>query len=327
MNEMVYQMQRIFPDPSAQNRMICVNGIGSRTGTTTLMVDKPIDLNSFDAGAQCFPLYLYDLESDAAPERIATNLCLFSTSAEVKNSRGCRNAITDEGLAYFQKAYPSQNITREDLFYYIYGILHSLDYRKFYADTLHKELPRIPCVRTAEAFRAFSDAGRDLGDIHAGYERVALYAAVDIQVGPAPLLAADYRVTQMRYGKKGREKDRTILHYNEKITVTNIPLEAYDYVVNGKSALDWVVERQCVRTDKASGLVNDANTWAIETMGDPRYPLDLFLRVITVSMKTLEIVRSLPALDIMEAEAMGANSGKRGRFPGTQVQQNKPLDG
>ena len=110
----------------------------------------------------------------------------------------------------------------------------------------------------------------------------------------------DYRVEKMRYGKKGGDKDLTTLHYNHKITMTGIPLEAYEYVVNGKPALDWVVERQCVKTDKTSGIVNDANNWAVETMNNPKYPLELFLRVITVSLETMKIVRSLPGLILFE---------------------------
>ncbi|WP_176629621.1 type ISP restriction/modification enzyme [Desulfolutivibrio sulfoxidireducens] len=102
----------------------------------------------------------------------------------------------------------------------------------------------------------------------------------------------------MRYGKKGKGKDLTTLIYNHKITLTGIPLEAYDYVVNGKPALDWVVERQCVKTDKASGIANDANDWATETMNNPRYPLELFARVVTVSLETMKIVNALPKLDI-----------------------------
>lgn len=86
--------------------------------------------------------------------------------------------------------------------------------------------------------------------------------------------------------------------YNNKITLTGIPLEAYDYVVNGKPALDWVVERQCVKTEKDSGIVNDANDWAVDTMSTPRYPLELFQRVITVSLETMKIVKALPRLDI-----------------------------
>jgi phage repressor protein C with HTH and peptisase S24 domain len=109
----------------------------------------------------------------------------------------------------------------------------------------------------------------------------------------------------MRHGKG---KDKSVVHYNDLITVRGIPIEAYDYVVNGKSAIEWVMERQSVTTDKASGIVKDANDWATETVGDPRYPLSLLLRVITVSLETLRIVRALPALDILEEADASAPS-------------------
>lgn len=134
-----------------------------------------------------------------------------------------------------------------------------------------------------------------MADLHLNYETVPMYAGVKVDTGGKTLADADYRVEKMRFGKG---KDKTVLHYNEKITVTGIPLEAYEYVVNGKPALDWVVERQGVRTDKASGIVNDANDWAIETMGNAKYPFELFLRVITVSLETMKIVNALPALAI-----------------------------
>lgn len=172
-----------------------------------------------------------------------------------------------------------------------YGLLHSPDYRERYADNLSKELPRIPCVKTAADFWAFSEAGRKLAELHLNYETVAPYP-VTVSTGGKTVTDADYRVEKMKYGKSGKDKDLTMLHYNAKITLTGIPLEAYQYVVNGKPALDWVVERQCVKTDKDSGIVNDANDWAIETMGNPRYPLELFQRVITVSLETMRIVNS-----------------------------------
>src|SRR5687768_14051285 len=102
----------------------------------------------------------------------------------------------------------------------------------------------------------------------------------------------------MKFGGKRPNADKSTVIYNSNITMTGIPLEAYDYVVNGKPALEWVMERQCVKTDKASGIVNDANRYAIETVGDPSYPLLLFQRVITVSLETMKIVRALPSLDI-----------------------------
>lgn len=296
-NERVYQMPRIFPDASAENMVICVSGIGARNGVSCFISSYIVDLNSLEAGAQCFPLYLYDEpgESKAAPQ---TQGSLLDTPAP-QQQRTRRDAITDEGLRHFQNAYPGEKISKEDLFYYIYGLLHSAQYREWYADNLAKELPRIPRVKTAVDFWAFSNAGRELAKLHIGYESVALYPATVTIAGGKTLddcQPQDFRVEKMAYGKNGKDKDLTTLRYNSKITVTGIPLEAYEYVVNGKPALDWVVERQCVKTDKASGIVNDANDWAIETMHNPRYPLKLFLRVITVSLETIRIVNGLPTL-------------------------------
>jgi predicted helicase len=191
----------------------------------------------------------------------------------------------------------ASEISKEDLFYYIYGLLHSPDYKARYADNLSKELPRIPPVKKFADFQAFSQAGRKLADMHVNYETVASYP-VDFKGGAIEMEAfteADYRVTQMKFASKA---DKTRVVYNHKITMENIPLEAYDYVVNGKPALEWVMERQAVTTHKDSQIVNDANLWATETVGDAAYPLKLFQRVITVSLETMKIVRALPRLDI-----------------------------
>lgn len=211
-----------------------------------------------------------------------------------------RHAITDAGLQHFQNAYPGETISKEDLFYYIYGLLHSEDYRARYADNLTKELPRIPAVKTAADFWAFVHAGRQLGELHVGYESVAPYPVEFKLAKPhEEFCVGDYRVTQMKFarGTNGEKYDKTTVIYNPFITIEGIPQEAYDYIVNGKSALEWVMERQSVRTDKASGIVNDANAWALETMHNPEWPLLLFQRVITVSLETMKIVRGLPKLD------------------------------
>lgn len=286
-------MPRIFPDAAAENRVISVTGRGATNDFCALMTDTLPDLEMVSKG-QCFPLYLYDEpESDDAASRSAE---LFA-APERKTGRQRRDALTDAGLAHFQAAYLGEKISKEDVFYYIYGILHSPDYRERYADNLSKELPRIPCVKIAVDFCAFSQAGRDLAELHLNYETVEKYP-LHIEAGNKPLTDADYRVQKMKYGKAGKDKDLTTLHYNGKITMTGIPLEAYDYIVNGKPALDWVVERQCVKTDKDSGIVNDANDWALGTMHNPRYPLELFQRVVTVSLETMKIVKSLPALGL-----------------------------
>jgi predicted helicase len=256
-------------------------------------------------GSQYFPLYVYDdlqsrVAETASSQSSQSSLFDGSGDSSAAMARQRRDAITVEGLAHFQSAYPNEPLSREDVFYYVYGMLHSPDYRERFVDNLGKELPRIPRVRSAADFLAFSKTGRALAELHLNYETVPTYAGAKIDSGGKQLADADYRVEKMRFGKSGKDKDRTTIHYNAKITVTGIPLEAYDYVVNGKPAIEWVMERQCVKTDKDSGIVNDANDWAIETMGNPRYPLELLLRVVTVSLETMKIVRSLPALDIRE---------------------------
>lgn len=291
-NEMVLQMPRIFPEAGAENLVIQLAGVGARSFSVLISNALPC-LDNIEKG-QCFPLYLYNDEAEAHSGETED---MFADPASPRRSR--RDGITDIGLAHFRRAYPGELISKEDVFYYVYGLLHSPDYRERYADNLSKELPRIPRVKTAADFQAFSQAGRDLAELHLNYETVPPYPLKIEAAGK--LIDADYRVEKMKYGKKGKDRDLSILHYNDKITLTGIPLEAYDYVVNGKPALDWVVERQCVKTDKDSGIVNDANDWAIETMNNPRYPLELFMRVVTVSLETMKIVKALPKLDILES--------------------------
>ena len=290
-NEMVNQMPRIFPDGELPNRVISVTGKGGRSGFSALMLDGLPSLDTVEKG-QCFPFWLYE-------EAEAKEVDLLHGPSRGK-SYCRREAITEYGRERFQGAYPGEEISREDIFYYVYGLLHSEDYRARFHDNLTKDLPRVPCVKFIEDFRAFRDAGRRLGELHVGYETVEPYPA-DIDTGGMLLtIPAEeaYRVTKMRHPGSGKNKDRSTVIYNGHITVRNIPEAAWDYVVNGKPALQWVMERQCVKTDKASGIVSDANRYAIETVGDPRYPLDLLLRVITVSLETMEIVRALPKLSL-----------------------------
>lgn len=287
LNEMVLQMPRIFPVTGDKNIAIAVSGVGARNFSTLITEVLPC-LDNIEKG-QCFPLYLYDTE---IPNPNTGDLFSEAPTAP-RYTR--RDAITNEGLAHFEAAYPGETISKEDVFYYVYGLLHSPDYRERYADNLSKELPRIPCVKSANDFWAFSKAGRDLAHWHLNYETVEPYP---VTVVGNPTLPEHYRVEKMKYGKKGKDKDLSTLIYNTHITLTGIPVEAYNYVVNGKPALDWVVERQCIKTDKDSGIINDANNWAIETMNNPKYPLELFQRVIRVSLETLKIVDGLPKLEM-----------------------------
>lgn len=286
--------RNFIPTENAHNLSICFSGKGHRGAFSCLLTDMIPSLNYADIdNNQCFPMYCYEDAGDGTD--------LFAANSD-DSSLVRRDAISDAGSKHFQVAYPGEEITKEDVFYYVYGLLHSPDYRDRYADNLSKELPRIPCVKKAEDFWAFSSAGRALGELHVNYESLDPYPVTikqgDLRTAVIKDPEAFYRVTKMKFGGNAREKDKSTVIYNANITMQGIPLEAYDYVVNGKPALEWVMERQVVKTDKASGITNDANRYAVETMGNPAYPLELFQRVITVSLETMKIVRSLPVLEI-----------------------------
>ena len=294
LNWSAYLMRQFFPTPSMVNRVIALNGPGA-SEFGALMVDT-LPCHDLMAKGQCFPLHLFALTDAPADDDLFSG-----TLAPSEKAR--RDGITDAGLKHFQDAYPGEMISKEDLFYYVYGLLHSEDYRAKYADNLSKELPRIPRVKTAADFWAFSRAGRELSDLHVNYETVEPYPVTikqgDLRLADIKNPEAFYRVTKWAFGKAGKEKDKTTVIYNANITMQDVPLEAYDYVVNGKPALEWVMERQVVKVDKDSGIENDANRYAIETMNNPAYPLELFQRVITVSLRTMEIVRGLPKLEVL----------------------------
>ena len=276
--------------------MIALSGTGGRAGLSILMMDVVpcLHVAAMD-GSQCFPLKLYEQASPADEGDLFAG-------HDTASGYTVRDGITDAGLKHFQAAYPGETITKEDLFYYVYGLLHSEDYRSTFADNLSKELPRIPTVKAAADFWAFTAAGRKLGDLHVNYETVDPYPVVlaqgDLRLATIADPEAFFRVTKMRFGGKGKAKDRSTIIYNSNLTITDIPEEVYDYVVNGKPAIEWVMERQAVKEDATSGIVNDANRYATETVGDPRYPFDLLCRVITVSLETVEIVKNLPKLNI-----------------------------
>ena len=170
-------------------------------------------------------------------------------------------------------------MTADEVFAYVYGVLHSPEYRERYAADLARLLPRIPGPADRVTFDAFAVAGQQLLDLHIGYEDVKPYP-LDEQ-GAA------------------RDPDRSRLVVNDWITLAGIPDEAYDYVVGPRSALAWLIDRYQVKTDKASGIVNDVNDWGHER-GEPRYILDLVKRIVTISVETVRIVRGLP--ELREAE-------------------------
>jgi predicted helicase len=154
----------------------------------------------------------------------------------VEHSDFARNEnVPDEILNGFQTTYDDTTISKEDIFYYVYGILHSPEYKERFQANLKKMLPRIPF---AENFWAFSKAGRGLAYWHINYETVEPYPVTEY-TEELFLYEEDYQVEKMRFGKSNKEKDKTTIVYNSKIKLTDIPLKAYDYVVNGKPAIEW----------------------------------------------------------------------------------------
>ena len=279
MNARRYQQPKIFPALNMLNLCICVSS-DARNGCSILISNLIPDL-SFVPGAQCFPLYYYEENKG----NIGT---LFDQG---KENYIRRDGITDFILEQCETRY-GHKVVKEDIFYYVYGLLHSKDYREQFAADLKKMLPRIPLVDVPNDFWAFSKAGRELAELHLNYESVPAYPDVKV-IGED---SEKYYVEKLSFGKNGKEVDKSILIYNSYIRIENIPLEAYDYIINGKSAIEWIMDRYQVKIDKDSGIKNDPNDWGLEH-NNPRYILDLILSIITVSMATNEIVKRLPKLE------------------------------
>lgn len=293
-NEAIGLSPKLFPTPSHRNLVICVSGIGASKDFSTLITDCIPDLQ-LQFNGQCFPLYWYD-------DSTADIADLFSAPQSEMDRYVRRDGVTDWVLSTARKQYGSR-VTKEDIFYYVYGILHAPDYRTTFAADLKKSLPRLPLVESPDDFWAFSRAGRSLAELHLGYERVEPYAGCRTIYSPLTNRGDEisYLIDdKMRFGKlDSKTADKRIIHYNAGITIENIPLEAYDYVVNGKSAIEWVMERYAVKTDPASQIENNPNDWCREH-DDPKYIYNLLLRIITVSLETMKIVRSLPKLKLEE---------------------------
>lgn len=287
LNEMVYQMPSMFPTEAQKNVAICVPGIGGNKISSVFISRIIPDLHILDSGTQCFPLYYYKQKSICQPT-------LFDSKNTAQYTR--HDGITDFILERCRTNY-SPKVTKEDIFYYVYGLLHSPDYRRTFAADLKKELPRLPLVEKPADFWAFSKAGRALADLHLNYETQPPCSDVVVEGAES----GQFQVKKMFFPNK---EDKSVIEYNPWIKLTHIPLEAYEYVVNGRSAIEWIMDRYQIRTDKDSGITNDPNDWATEH-SKPRYILDLLLSVITVSLETLKIIQGLPKLDFPEATQTG----------------------
>jgi len=273
----------LFPLSESENLVISLMGVGASKDFAVLITDKIPNLDMIEK-AQCFPLYWYEERKQDSPT-------LFDMMAEPTSSMFTRrDGISDFILERARNLYGNMT-KKEDVFYYVYGILHSPKYRETYAADLKKMLPRLPLVESSTDFWKFVKAGRELAELHLNYENHASPGGVIVKYDVGAMV--DYEVTKMRFPKKGKT-DKII--YNHQITIENIPAEAYEYVVNGKSAIEWIMERYQVTTHKASGIVNNPNHWATEHE-NPKYILNLLLSIINISLKTVEIVKALPDVE------------------------------
>ena len=263
MNQRVYVFPSILPIPATEkeNRVICVSSIGGRTDFWCYLTNviPNLTITSMD-GTQCFPFYTYD-----------------------EDGTNRRENITDWALFQFRTHYNDDTITKWDIFHYNYGLLHHPDYREKYEANLKRDLPHIPF---ATDFWGFAEAGARLADLHVTYESQPEYDELKfVQTPDTPL---DWRVEKMKLSK-----DKTLLIYNDFLTLSGIPSKVFDYRLGTRSALEWVVDQYRVKTDKRSGIVNDPNR-----ADDPQYIVKLIGKVITVSLETVDIVGKLPALEI-----------------------------
>jgi predicted helicase len=295
LNDMVYRMPAMFPTAAHENYGFVLTDAGSHFEFCAIATDLLPNLHLLDTG-KFFARYTYEaVDSGAAQESLD-----FGTSdGDVIDGYRRLDNITDETLTAYREWY-GEDVTKDGIFAFVYGLLHSPDYRARFAADLKRSLPRIPRVEAVD-FAAFSEAGQRLLDLHIDYEDVEPWPLT--VTGDEPPADADpyawFRVEKLKWGGGARDKDRSRIVYNPRVTITGIPDEAHGYLLGSRTALEWIIDRYQIKTDKPSGIVNDPNDYARE-VGNPRYILDLIAKVTRVSVDTVEIVKALPPLRIVE---------------------------
>jgi len=290
-NERQGRLPAHFPTSRHGNLGFYVVGAGSDKPFSALMTDCLPDLAFWGSSSgQFFPRWTYEKASEAEQ----SSLLEAAASGGDVDEWGYRRLdnITDGILALYREKFGPQ-VSKDDVFYYVYGVLHSEQYRTTFAADLKRMLPRIPLAATASDFFAFVDAGRRLADLHVNYESVEPYPLHEQSVAGLGDWEA-YRVEKMRWADKTTKK---AIVYNAHVTLGDIPAAAHRYMLGSRSALEWLIDRYQVKTDKASGIVNDPNDWCREH-DQPRYIVDLIKRVTRVSVDTMAIVDALPELPL-----------------------------
>ena len=275
------QQDRIFPNSSSENRVICVPNKGSRNLFSVLMADTMPDRHFIEA-AQCFPRWRY-----LAPENASNtaNVCQYFAPILDRIDN-----ISDTALDAFRWHYGNKKITKDEIFDYVYGILHAPSYREQFANDLSKMIPRIPF---APDFYAFVEAGAALASLHLNYETCERYP--DLKVEPVkPSLLWEEKPEHFLLGTRAMrfadKNTKTTLIINEHVQLSGIPQEAYKYVVNGKTPLDWFIDRYKITTDKKSGITNDPNGW----FENPRDLITAIERIVYISVESTKIIEGLP---------------------------------
>ena len=322
MNTRTCQLPQVFPNKEHGNLCITTSTDYRKEFTPFICTLLP-DLNSVGT-PQIFPLYTWeplsptsggepDLFADlATASESRADGAVMASSLDFSRPIGDQipvildgyhrvDNVTDATLASYQEHYGDAGITKEDIVFYVYALLHHPEYRERYEDDLRKMLPHIP---RAAGFHTYASVGRELADLHVNYERVEQHPAVHEEISlHAPEDPWElYRIgtRKMRFPKQGRrDTDYTRLEYNDYVTLTGIPAEAQGYSISGRSPLEWIIDRYHVKTDKASGIVNDPNDFLRE-QGRPDAVVDLIKRLVTVSMRTQELLATLPPLEIPE---------------------------
>lgn len=283
-NEMVMANDRFFP-PHQENVGLFVMSPGESGAFSTLVSNRLVDLHLVGSG-QFFPRYSYE-------RLVADDNQLMGFDGDDADEYSRIDNVTDGILADYQATY-STDVTKDDIFFHVYGLLHSPEYRDRFAADLKKMLPRIPKVSD---FWGFAEAGRKLSELHLGYETIEPWPLDEVWTS-STRDADKFHVKKMNYGGKRPNLDKSRVIVNEHLELRGIPDEAHEYMLGSRSALDWVLERYQIKVDKPSGIVNDPNDWGKEH-GDPRYIVDLVKRITRVSVETVAIVKSLPPLDIL----------------------------
>ena len=271
-----YMQDRIFPTKGSKNHAICVPGKSSNHPHSALMVDSMPDLGLMEA-CQCFPRYRYEkIESTQG------NFPGFEPKVERVDN------ITDTSLRVFRVHWSDNTITKDQIFYYVYAILHAPEYRQRFTSDLTKELPRIPF---ADNFHAFAQAGQELADLHLGFEKCKEYPLETTFTPPPPppvFREAIYRLSSkaMRYGND----EKSVLRINENVSLCGIPPEAHRYAISGRTPLEWFIDRYRITQDKHSKIVNDPNEW----FKKPEDLVTAIRRIVYVSVETTRIVEGLP---------------------------------